>query len=101
MTRRLNKVVPASLDTRGVLFVGISLVLVGVGLLLSLFIDNQIIRAFGISLGISLTLATFGFIAGLHFVDRKTAEFVKQLEIPTVEELEMEVDEERKNRTLK
>ena len=95
MTKRLSKVVPASLDIRGILFVGISLILGGAGLLLALFIDERIIRTFGISLGIALILAVFAFIAGLHFVDRKTAEFLDTLEIPTVEEIEKAIDAER------
>ena len=95
MTKRLSKVVPASLDIGGILFMGISLVLAGAGLLLALFIANQSIRAFGISLGIALVIAVFGFIIGLHFVDRKTAEYIEQLEMPTVEEIEKAIDEER------
>jgi len=95
MAKHLSKVVPASLDIGGILFIGISLVLAGAGLLLSLFIDNRSIRTFGISLGIALVLAVFGFIIGLHFVDRKTAEYIDHLDMPTIEEIERAIDNER------
>lgn len=96
MSKLPGKIVPASLDTRGILFVGISLVLAGAGLLLALFIDDQNIRVFGLSLGIALIVAVSGFIIGLHFVDRKTAEFLETLDIPTLEELERTVDDDLK-----